>query len=211
MSTHYETLGVPPDASASAIREAYVRLAKAHHPDRRQSDDAARAALAEAAMKEANAAWWVLRDAERRAAYDARLRGPTASPTTSARPASAARPAPSTSGVVVPAAQASFFRFVPVVVIVVVLAAILVFSAVESAKDAPQPSGPAPTVPRFEVGSCVLVAALPSGPSPVQVACGTGGSSEVAAVVATPRPCPPDTAALALDDNRTTLCLRRAR
>ena len=212
MPTHYETLGVPEDASATTIREAYVRLAKANHPDRRQQDDPARRARADATMKAANAAWTVLRDPERRAAYDASLR-----PTTTQSPgrASSSRPdgAPSyaASGVVVPAAHAPFLRYLPALVVAVVLIAILVFSAIETSKATPDPGGPPPTRPEFEVGSCVLVAALPTGPSPVRVACGTGNSAEIVQVVATPRPCPPDSAALDLDDNRTSLCLRSAR
>jgi len=63
---------VPPTATLSEIRAAYVALARAHHPDRLagraevvQADSAAR-------MARVNAAWTVLSDPTRRAAYDAR-------------------------------------------------------------------------------------------------------------------------------------------
>ena len=74
MPTHYETLGVPIEADTEAIRRAYVTVAKANHPDRRQSDDASRRARAEERIRAANAAWHVLRDPERRADYDRTLR-----------------------------------------------------------------------------------------------------------------------------------------
>lgn len=65
---HYQALGVQPDASPATIRQAYLRLMRAHHPDRRPGDpDAAERA------RRANQAWEVLGDRARRAAYD-RLR-----------------------------------------------------------------------------------------------------------------------------------------
>jgi curved DNA-binding protein CbpA len=59
--THYEVLGIAVRASADEVRVAYRRAARAHHPD--AGGDAR-------AMTELNAAWHVLRDPERRAAYD---------------------------------------------------------------------------------------------------------------------------------------------
>ena len=67
-SDHYQALGVHPLASHAEVRAAYLRLMRAHHPDRRPGD-ARSAALA----RRANAAWEVLGDAARRASYD-RLR-----------------------------------------------------------------------------------------------------------------------------------------
>lgn len=61
-SDPYEALGVPRDASADAIRQAYRALALRHHPDR-GGDPAAFQAATEAAE--------VLTDPDRRARYDA--------------------------------------------------------------------------------------------------------------------------------------------
>lgn len=214
MSTHYEVLGVPTDASSEAVRQAYVRIAKVNHPDRRSSDDPRRRAQADAVMKEANQAWYVLRDPQRRYRYDLTLAEPNG-PTRSARVATSHSTGVggerAASGVVVPAAHASYYRWVPVVLIVLVLGGILVFSAYATSQDGVTPTGPTTTEPEYPVGSCVLVAALDTGPQPVRVACGTGNSAVVDSTVATPRPCPPDTIALPLDDNRTTLCLKSAR
>jgi curved DNA-binding protein CbpA len=81
---HYEVLGVPPEADGAAIRSAYLNLMRAHHPDRRPGDPAS-AALA----RRVNAAYAVLRDPARRAAYD-RRRAPVTPPPR----APAAAPAP---------------------------------------------------------------------------------------------------------------------
>jgi molecular chaperone DnaJ len=61
----YDVLGVPRDASDDDLKKAYRKLAKELHPDRNQTDPAA-----EAKFKEVNAAYDVLRDADRRAAYN---------------------------------------------------------------------------------------------------------------------------------------------
>lgn len=70
---HYEALGTTPDADIATLREAYLRRMRAYHPDRRPGDPAA-----EDAARRANAAWHVLSDRARRAAYD-RLRETRAS------------------------------------------------------------------------------------------------------------------------------------
>lgn len=60
---HYETLGVPRDASAHDIKRAFRRAARDHHPDRNGGDTEKMAAV--------NRAWEVLGDPQRRAHYDA--------------------------------------------------------------------------------------------------------------------------------------------
>ena len=75
--THYEVLGVSPAAPASEVRQAYLRLAQRHHPDRAGGDDEAMRAL--------NDAWAILGDPARRASYDRGLgqeaaSAPTAEP-----------------------------------------------------------------------------------------------------------------------------------
>ncbi len=62
----YETLGVARDADQDAIRKAYRKLAKAHHPDLNPGDKAA-----EERFKEAAAAHDLLGDPEKRRRFDA--------------------------------------------------------------------------------------------------------------------------------------------
>ena len=69
-------LGVDRDVDAATLRRAYLDLARRHHPDRVAASDGAAAGSA-ARMREANAAWNVLGDPARRAAYDRQLASAT--------------------------------------------------------------------------------------------------------------------------------------
>lgn len=60
--THYQTLGVPKDASQSDIKKAYRKLSSQCHPDREGGDPKR--------MAEVNAAYEVLGDPARRKRYD---------------------------------------------------------------------------------------------------------------------------------------------
>ncbi|MBO6783213.1 MAG: molecular chaperone DnaJ [Alphaproteobacteria bacterium] len=62
---YYQTLGVERGADAAAIKSAYRRLAKELHPDRNPGDE-----KAEQRFKEVNQAYDILKDDEKRAAYD---------------------------------------------------------------------------------------------------------------------------------------------
>jgi len=62
---YYETLGVSRDAEADAIKKAYRKLAMQFHPDRNPGDS-----MAEHRFKEVNEAYDVLKDPQKRAAYD---------------------------------------------------------------------------------------------------------------------------------------------
>lgn len=64
MSEYYDLLGVARDASAEDIKKAYRKAAMQYHPDRNPSADA------EARFKEMAEAYEVLRDPQKRAAYD---------------------------------------------------------------------------------------------------------------------------------------------
>jgi hypothetical protein len=83
MRDPYQVLGVDPSASTADIRRAYLRLARVNHPDAAGGDVAR--------MAEINAAWQLLGDPQRRAAYD----GPAvvaSVPRTGAAPADVAGP-----------------------------------------------------------------------------------------------------------------------
>jgi len=62
---YYEILGVAKDASADDIKKSYRRLAMKHHPDRNKDDESA-----EEKFKEAKEAYEILKDGDKRAAYD---------------------------------------------------------------------------------------------------------------------------------------------
>ncbi|MGE4132739.1 MAG: J domain-containing protein [Bdellovibrionales bacterium] len=70
--TYYELLGVHPDASAHAIKVAYRRLVKIHHPDYNPQEHEA----AEHNMKLLNEAYRTLSKPDLRRSYDASLNKP---------------------------------------------------------------------------------------------------------------------------------------
>lgn len=67
MTDHYTLLGVERSAQPDAIQQAFRRAAAIYHPDRPTGDVAKMQAL--------NAAYQVLMDREKRAAYDSTLTG----------------------------------------------------------------------------------------------------------------------------------------
>lgn len=75
---YYEVLGVSRDASESDLKSAFRNLARKYHPDVSDAPDA------EEKFKEANEAYGVLSDADKRAAYDRfghqGVRGPSGGP-----------------------------------------------------------------------------------------------------------------------------------
>ena len=62
---YYEILGVSKDVSEKDLKKAYRRVAMKHHPDRNPDDKAA-----EENFKEANEAYEILSDSQKRGAYD---------------------------------------------------------------------------------------------------------------------------------------------
>lgn len=75
---YYEVLGVSRDASESDLKSAFRNMARKYHPDVSDAPDA------EEKFKEANEAYGVLSDADKRAAYDRfghqGVRGPSGGP-----------------------------------------------------------------------------------------------------------------------------------
>ena len=61
---YYKTLGVAKDASEKDIKKAFRSMAMKYHPDKNSSDDAERK------FKEANEAYDVLSDPDKRSSYD---------------------------------------------------------------------------------------------------------------------------------------------
>jgi molecular chaperone DnaJ len=62
---YYELLGVSRTASADDLKKAFRKLAMQHHPDRNRDDKDA-----EKRFKNINHAYDILKDPEKRAAYD---------------------------------------------------------------------------------------------------------------------------------------------
>src|SRR5271163_3670413 len=65
MRDPYEVLGVPRGASAAAIKSAYRKLAKKHHPDANKNDP-----KSAARFSELNSANEILGDEDKRKAFD---------------------------------------------------------------------------------------------------------------------------------------------
>ena len=61
---YYKVLGVERTASEDEVKKAFRKLARKHHPDVNKASGAA------ARMQELNEAYDVLRDPQKRAAYD---------------------------------------------------------------------------------------------------------------------------------------------
>ncbi len=183
---HYGVLGVPRRADQAEIRRAYLDAARRWHPDRSSARSPAEADQAEAAMRQVNEAWAVLGDKDRRAAYDRQI--------VARAPAPGERPGvQTTDGVtridprlldpefLAARREAQFeqvsvrtslvLRAAPVLAVLGLLAAILIFTAY--ARDSiDQPT--ATTVPGPSLGAgiaandCVVVT---SGPALLEVPC----------------------------------------
>jgi len=151
--THYDTLGVPPSASDAQIRDAYRRLARDHHPDRRASAPVGRPSVS---MPDINEAYRVLGDRGRRVVYDAQLRagtssGPAAPTTPEPAPASTPRP----DGPMHPShvGPARFPWRGTLIVAVLAVVGVVVLSQFVEPGETPGPDG------ILRVGDCVTIEA----------------------------------------------------
>ena len=66
---YYFILNVSPKASSEEIKQAYLKLVKAYHPDKNKGSR-----LAEKKFQQINSAWEVLKDADKRRLFDENLR-----------------------------------------------------------------------------------------------------------------------------------------
>src|SRR5437899_12123606 len=74
MRSHYETLGIPKEASAERIKRSYRKLVKLYHPDQFPSRSREQAE-AEKRMRDINVAYSILSKPLSRTRYDAKLNG----------------------------------------------------------------------------------------------------------------------------------------
>ncbi|MDZ7677868.1 MAG: J domain-containing protein [Acidimicrobiales bacterium] len=152
-------LGVDPEAGIDQIRLRYRALARELHPDHRHGDPARSADRRSAEMARVNEAWAVLSDPDRRAAHDRELAGRSrqgyASPATSY---GAERPPPLHQHPPPIGCLASVAGIVPWIALLVVLAAIFVFTAYAGSgrDDGDGTGGDAPMVTVRDLrGSCI--------------------------------------------------------
>lgn len=211
-STHYETLGVSRSADRETVRRAYLVIARANHPDRHASEQSQRTD-AERKIRAANAAWNVLGDPVKRREYDLSLPDrivPRAPQNT--RPNLEDHRPPPPSGIVVSAHTAPLWKWGPIVVAVLIGAALIIGSAYATSQDpASVPTSTPATTNQYVPGSCVLILAGPSGKIAQLTSCDQQFSSIVSSQVDSPRPCPPLTVEVPLAGGKTTLCLVGAR
>lgn len=88
---HYATLGVRPDADTAAIRRAWIRAARANHPDQRGDVTEAQSERSDSRMRSVNEAWRVLGSADSRRSYDEERAAAAPRPSEPSPPASPAQ------------------------------------------------------------------------------------------------------------------------
>jgi len=203
MATHYETLGVSPTADVVAIRRAYLAKARVHHPDRHAASTPVKQAASARAMREVNASWAVLSDAEARRRYDESLRAAKReAPRPTPPRATSASPRPPMHTIRPPDADddgddgrlddddefdlvSHGFRFLPAIALFVILAGIFIFTAFAASNA--HVDEPVVTVPgELRAGSCVRSAAVLT-----TVPCDRPHDAIIESVVSATRGCPP--------------------
>ena len=205
MADHYGTLGVEATATAEEIRRAYLRRARALHPDRYVDAGHDEQGRTQAAMQQVNAAWRVLGNAERRAAYDRTRSGRlSAGPPPGPRPAGpAGRPTYRTVEDVARrtpegSERTVLARALPWLVVAGIGIAIFVFSAFAGG-PADERGGGSPT------GACVAVD--PVNGQIAQTDCAGPNDGAVVAYQSEARICPPGSRRVPVPGEDNVICL----
>ncbi len=228
MGTHYETLGVTASASTAEIRKAYLRRARALHPDRHLGRPAQEARRAEEAMQQVNVAWNVLSDAKKKAEYDTSLKGrraPARKPQTRPNPsrpsrqpsAAASRSAASngstaskqTAGRAIDEEEGdgsvSIWASIPVLVVIGLLLGIFIVTAFMN--DGPSDNRPViQTDTQLTTGDCFILV----GGVPRERACSTGtADGQITGAAPDVGNCPEETQPLPDPNSDFFLCWER--
>jgi molecular chaperone DnaJ len=193
--THYEILGVRPDATSVEIREAYRAMARIWHPDQSGVQSADKMAIL-------NEAYRILSDPGRRAMYDQGLRGPQVTYSGSAAGGKSTRDTGSRiyEEIEVPVTPARFpWRFM------LFMASIgIAFVLINAALMSPAPERPVDGLAR--PGSCVRIE--PNGDARV-VRCSGAGDLVVHSLIPASQICPLDTFAHRDAQGLGTVCVTR--
>lgn len=205
---HYERLGVAPSASTDEVRSAYRSLARRLHPDRLGPATGAERLLAERRMREINESWQVLQDPGRRRRYDEGL-------LSNRRHSNGRSSGPARAGVSevaddelvdvmgpITALRAGLLRHLPWVVLLVVFAAIFVFSAYATADRSISPGRS-----NVSAGTCLDTSA---GTSTTVVPCSGPHDLQVLDRVSSPGDCPEESEARRLGRDTLFDCVVRS-
>lgn len=198
MHNHYDVLGVDRTATPDVVRRAYLRRARALHPDRQSGVAESEAARSARAMQEVNEAWRVLRDPASRSAYDRRfVIAVPPIPTVRRDVDLDDEPFPSGASADPGDLAVRVVRGLPWAVVVVVLAAIFVFTAFAGGNSSDQPSS------SEWIGRCVGNVA---GVGTAAVSCDEPNAGRVDLVVISQSLCPKGVSAVPVGD--LWLCVR---
>jgi curved DNA-binding protein CbpA len=217
MATYYDTLGVTPKSTTQEIRKAYLRRARALHPDRQLGRSPTEARTSEQAMQQVNVAWNVLSDPKKKSEYDKSMRPRAAQSTTRARAAqSTATPAshrtkPAGEGQVrsiddeAGDGSVSVWASIPVLLILGLVLGILIVTAfADNRTQDPPPTTPA--TQQLGVGDCFAFV----GNTPRERSCASGTSDGlVVATVPDSGNCPQDAQSLKDPTSEFFLCWAR--